>query len=114
METAARKMPLGIQDFEKLRNDDCVYVDKTRYVYELTRVSSPYFLSRPRRFGKSLLTSTFKSYNPQFDEFTLGFPNEEVKYGFLEDLLPAFAPQVIRDDSLTKNISYRTPPTTVD
>ena len=55
-------MPLGKQDFEKLRNDDCVYIDKTRYVYELTRVSRPYFLSRSRRFGKSLLASTFNAY----------------------------------------------------
>jgi len=44
---------------------------------------------------------SIKSYNPQFDEFTLGFPNEEVKYGFLEELLPAFAPQVIMDNSFS-------------
>ena len=44
---------------------------------------------------------SIKSYNPQYDEFTLGFPNEEVKYGFLKELLPAFAPQVIMDDSFS-------------
>src|SRR5574344_2597723 len=57
-----RYMPIGIQNFEKLRNDNCVYVDKTEYVWSLVRTSSPYFLSRPRRFGKSLLLSTLEAY----------------------------------------------------
>ena len=57
-----RKMPIGIQDFEKLRNFDCVYVDKTEYVWKLVSEPAPYFLSRPRRFGKSLLLSTLKAY----------------------------------------------------
>ncbi|MDR2132772.1 MAG: AAA family ATPase, partial [Clostridiales Family XIII bacterium] len=57
-----RKMPIGIQDFEKLRTEEYVYVDKTEYVYELTRLSTPFFLGRPRRFGKSLLLSTLRAY----------------------------------------------------
>ena len=57
-----RKLPIGIQDFEKLRKDNCVYVDKTQYVYQLGQTSSPYFLGRPRRFGKSLFISTLKAY----------------------------------------------------
>jgi len=57
-----RKLPVGIQDFEKLRTEGCMYVDKTRYVYELARISRPYFLGRPRRFGKSLFLSTLKAY----------------------------------------------------
>ena len=57
-----RYLPIGIQDFEKLRNGNYLYVDKTKYVYELTRTSTPYFLSRPRRFGKSLLLSTLEYY----------------------------------------------------
>ncbi|MDR2382741.1 MAG: ATP-binding protein [Prevotellaceae bacterium] len=57
-----RKLPVGVQDFEKLRKEEYVYVDKTEYVYQLTRVSSPYFLGRPRRFGKSLFLSTLKAY----------------------------------------------------
>ncbi|MDR0663501.1 MAG: AAA family ATPase, partial [Spirochaetaceae bacterium] len=60
--TPARKMPIGIQDFEKLRNFDCVYVDKTEYVWRLASEPAPYFLSRPRRFGKSLLLTTLKAY----------------------------------------------------
>ncbi|MDR0937931.1 MAG: AAA family ATPase, partial [Mediterranea sp.] len=58
----SRPLPIGIQDFEKLRKDGCVYVDKTAYIYQLARTSSPYFLGRPRRFGKSLLLSTMKAY----------------------------------------------------
>ncbi len=58
----ARKLPIGIQSFEKLRKDGCLYVDKTAYVYKLVSNSTPYFLSRPRRFGKSLLVSTLRAY----------------------------------------------------
>ena len=58
----SRKMPIGIQSFEKMRNDKYLYVDKTKYVYNLVCTSSPYFLSRPRRFGKSLFLSTLKAY----------------------------------------------------
>ena len=50
-----RKMPLGIQTFRKIVVGNYVYVDKTQYVYELINGASYYFLSRPRRFGKSLL-----------------------------------------------------------
>jgi len=57
-----RKLPIGIQDFEKLRNDNFVYVDKTQYVYQLAQQGAPYFLGRPRRFGKSLFLSTLKAY----------------------------------------------------
>lgn len=57
-----RKLPIGIQSFEKIREDDFLYVDKTQYVYELAKNNVPYFLSRPRRFGKSLLLSTMKAY----------------------------------------------------
>ena len=57
-----RFLPIGIQDFEKLRKENYLYVDKTPLIYELTRTSTPYFLSRPRRFGKSLLLSTMEAY----------------------------------------------------
>ena len=58
----SRKLPIGIQDFEKLRKNDFVYVDKTEYVYILAHSNCPYFLSRPRRFGKSLFLSTLRYY----------------------------------------------------
>lgn len=57
-----RNLPIGIQSFEKLRQNDFVYVDKTSFVTELAKYKSPYFLSRPRRFGKSLFLSTLKAY----------------------------------------------------
>ena len=57
-----RLLPIGIQSFEKLRENHCVYVDKTEYVYRLVHDIAPFFLSRPRRFGKSLLLSTLKAY----------------------------------------------------
>ena len=57
-----RKLPVGIQDFEKLRTTGCLYVDKTEYVFRLANEYCPYFLGRPRRFGKSLLLSTLKAY----------------------------------------------------
>ena len=50
-----RKLPIGIQTFEKLREENYLYVDKTAMVYKIASNSTPYFLSRPRRFGKSLL-----------------------------------------------------------
>ena len=60
----ARKLyPLGIQTFSRIRMEDNLYVDKTEYVYRMTHTSGKYFfLSRPRRFGKSLLVSTLRSY----------------------------------------------------
>ena len=60
---ATRLYPIGIQTFEKIIEGGFVYVDKTEYVHQLANTSgSSFFLSRPRRFGKSLLLSTMKSY----------------------------------------------------
>ena len=58
----AKRFPIGIQDFEKLRKSGFCYVDKTALVYEIANGSQYNFLSRPRRFGKSLLVSTLKAY----------------------------------------------------
>ncbi|MBO5641389.1 MAG: AAA family ATPase, partial [Prevotella sp.] len=55
------KLPIGIQDFEKIRTGGYLYIDKTEQVYRLVSEGSYYFLSRPRRFGKSLLISTLKA-----------------------------------------------------
>ena len=54
--------PVGIQNFEKIRRDGYCYIDKTALVYQLVKTGSYYFLSRPRRFGKSLLVSTLEAY----------------------------------------------------
>ena len=56
------KYPIGIQTFEQIIQDGYVYVDKTDLIYKLVTEGKIYFLSRPRRFGKSLLISTLKYY----------------------------------------------------
>ncbi|MGM9846809.1 MAG: AAA family ATPase, partial [Muribaculaceae bacterium] len=57
-----KRLPVGIQTYEKLVNNNCLYVDKTEYIYKMINLGSYIFLSRPRRFGKSLLVSTLQSY----------------------------------------------------
>lgn len=54
--------PIGIQNFEKIRRDGYFYIDKTALVYQMVKTGSYFFLSRPRRFGKSLLVSTLEAY----------------------------------------------------
>ncbi|MDR0441452.1 MAG: AAA family ATPase, partial [Candidatus Accumulibacter sp.] len=53
-----KKLPIGIQTFREIREDDCYYVDKTAFALRLIREGKVYFLSRPRRFGKSLFLDT--------------------------------------------------------
>ena len=55
-----RKLPAGIQTFRKIREEDCYYVDKTAFIHQLVAEGTHYLLSRPRRFGKSLLVDTLK------------------------------------------------------
>ena len=63
MSTTRKRYPIGIQTFSEIRRGDYLYVDKTEYVYRMTHSDAKYmFLSRPRRFGKSLLVSTLHSY----------------------------------------------------
>lgn len=57
-----RKLPIGIQDFTSLIEDGYLYVDKTALVYQMVTRGKPYFMNRPRRFGKSLLLSTLEAY----------------------------------------------------
>ena len=74
-----RKLPTGIQSFEKLREENFLYVDKTEYVYKLAHNNVPYFLSRPRRFGKSLLLSSIKAYWEGKKELFTGLKIEELE-----------------------------------
>ena len=71
---AKRKYPVGIQSFESLRKDGYLYIDKTQFIYKMITEGKPYFLSRPRRFGKSLLVSTlaavFEGRRDLFEAFT--------------------------------------------
>ena len=75
----SRKLPIGIQDFEKIRTGDFLYVDKTAYIYSLVHSGAPYFLSRPRRFGKSLLLSTMKYYFEGRKDLFEGLQIEELE-----------------------------------
>ena len=75
----ARKLPIGVQDFERLIKGNYVYVDKTEYVHKLVTSGLPYFLSRPRRFGKSLLLSTLRAYFEGKKELFRGLKIEELE-----------------------------------
>ena len=57
-----KRLPVGIQTFSEVIDLDCLYIDKTEYIWNMTHLSKYIFLSRPRRFGKSLLVSTLQSY----------------------------------------------------
>ena len=78
-----RRYPVGIQDFEKLRTNGCVYVDKTDLIYDLSRKYCV-FLSRPRRFGKSLLSSTLKYYFQGRKELFQGLAIERLEKEWVE------------------------------
>ena len=73
------KFPIGIQNFQGLREDGYVYVDKTAFVYELATTGKYYFLSRPRRFGKSLLLSTIEAYYQGKKELFKGLALEQLE-----------------------------------
>ena len=83
-----RKLPIGVQDFEKLRVGGFIYVDKTEYIYRLVQSGTPYFLSRPRRFGKSLLLSTLKAYWEGKKELFKGLAIEKLSESDTEAFTP--------------------------
>ena len=77
---AARKnLPIGVQDFEKLRTRKLLYIDKTQYVADLLEGGGIYFLSRPRRFGKSLFLSTLEAYFEGKKELFAGLALEQAE-----------------------------------
>ncbi len=92
--TNTRKLPIGIQSFEKIREEGFVYVDKTAFVHKLAQSGLPYFLSRPRRFGKSLLLSTMECYalgkKELFEGLRRKFPSVPTTYWNLETSLCAY------------------------
>ena len=71
--------PIGIQNFEKIRTEDFLYVDKTAEIYKLAKDGRYYFLSRPRRFGKSLLVSTMEAYFSGRKELFSGLAVEKME-----------------------------------
>ena len=76
--------PIGRQNFENLRNEGFVYVDKTALIYKLVKEGSVYFLSRPRRFGKSLLLSTLEAYFTGKKELFKGLAIEQLEKDWFE------------------------------
>ncbi len=76
--------PIGIQNFEKIRKDGYLYIDKTALVYQLANTGSYYFLSRPRRFGKSLLLSTLEAYFQGKKELFEGLAIEKLEEKWTE------------------------------
>jgi hypothetical protein len=81
---ALKNMPIGVQDFEKLRKGDYLYVDKTALLYQLVSTGSYYFLSRPRRFGKSMLLSTLHAYFEGKKELFEGLAIEELEKNWIK------------------------------
>ena len=71
--------PIGIQNFEKIRNGDYFYIDKTALIYQMVKTGSYYFWSRPRRFGKSLLISTLEAYFQGKKELFVGLAMEKLE-----------------------------------
>lgn len=77
---AKKLYPVGIQTFEEIRKNGYLYIDKTKYIYRMTHSNGKhFFLSRPRRFGKSLLASTFESYFEGKKELFEGLAIEELE-----------------------------------
>lgn len=76
--------PIGIQSFEEIRNSDYVYVDKTTLIYQMVSKGKYYFLSRPRRFGKSLLVSTMEAYFGGRKELFKGLAMESLEKNWTE------------------------------
>ena len=82
---ALKLYPVGIQTFERIRKENKLYIDKTEYVYRMTHSGGCYFfLSRPRRFGKSLLVSTFESYFSGKKELFEGLAIEKLEQEWME------------------------------
>ena len=79
-----RKLPIGIQSFEKLRAGNYLYVDKTEFIYRLASEGTTYFLSRPRRFGKSLLLSTMRAYFEGRKELFTGLKISELEKDWIK------------------------------
>lgn len=76
--------PIGIQNFESLRRDGYLYVDKTALIYQMVKTGRYYFLSRPRRFGKSLLISTLEAYFQGKKELFVGLAMEKLEKDWIE------------------------------
>ena len=84
MEALQRLYPIGIQTFSEIREKNYLYIDKTEYVYRMTHFAKYVFLNRPRRFGKSLLTSTLHSYFSGRKDLFQGLAMERLEKEWIE------------------------------
>ncbi|WP_028325366.1 ATP-binding protein [Desulfatirhabdium butyrativorans] len=111
-----KRLPIGIQTFSEIREDDCYYVDKTQFAVELVRQGKYYFLSRPRRFGKSLFLDTLKElfegnralftglYAENNWDWSVRYPVIKISFGggvlgSREDLIDSIDGQMLRYES---------------
>ena len=102
-EQQLKRCPVGIQTFEEIINKDYLYIDKTEYIYRMAHGASKYyFLSRPRRFGKSLLTSTLHSYFAGKKDLFKGLAIEKLETEWTE------YPVLHFDMSLAKHVDKET------
>ena len=79
-----KRLPVGIQTFSEVINLDCLYIDKTEYIWNMVHLSKYIFLSRPRRFGKSLLVSTLQAYFEGKRELFKGLAMERLEKEWVE------------------------------
>jgi hypothetical protein len=84
MKTTVVRYPVGVQDFEEIRQRNMVYVDKTALIYQLIDTSTYVFLSRPRRFGKSLLVSTMRYYFEGRKDLFAGLAMEKLETDWIQ------------------------------
>jgi hypothetical protein len=102
--------PVGIQDFSEIRRLNALYVDKTELIYRLTSRSKYVFLSRPRRFGKSLLSSTLQYYFEGRKELFTGLAMEHLEKDWIKYPVFRFDLSVVKNEELSKieeGISYQ-------
>ncbi len=107
---AARLYPIGIQTFERIRKERMFYVDKTEYVYRMAHAGTFFFLSRPRRFGKSLLVSTFLSYFEGRKDLFEGLAMEKLETEWIQYPVLHFSMAGGKHwdkDSLEKYLNYK-------
>lgn len=107
---AARRYPVGIQTFSEIVNNNFMYIDKTEYIFRLAHENGKYFfLSRPRRFGKSLLTSTLQSYFRGQKELFKGLKIESLEKEWTEYPVLYFDLSMAKhmdSDRLNSHLSY--------
>jgi hypothetical protein len=102
--------PIGIQDFEKIRSLNALYVDKTELIYKLVHTSTTVFLSRPRRFGKSLLSSTLQYYFEGRKDLFTGLAMERLEKEWIKYPVFRFDLSVVKSEDLSEieeGLSYQ-------